>query len=144
MQNAVKLQWSSEIRALFAATMFDGVVNVYSYHDAVGTGLMKGKKGAAELTAPVWLQRRAGTTFGFGGKLATFGAQDKASTAMGISTFVQDTELCRAAREFDALVSQSSTENLCAAKVLRTELTIRLKKIQTRRRLIWNGDLCKR
>ncbi len=111
---ASRLQWSGEVKALFATSGPDGIVNVYSHHDTLNPAAMKGKK-ASELAAPVWLHRNVGTSFGFGGKLLAFGAADR-PTAMNLSARVQDQELVKAAREFDAAASQGSLEHLCAAK----------------------------
>jgi hypothetical protein len=50
-QPAVKIQWSNELKAMYSTTSSDGVVRVYSCHDAIIQSLFKSKK-AAEITAP--------------------------------------------------------------------------------------------
>ena len=115
-QAANKVQWSSELKALFTTTSSDGVVRVFSHHDALNPALFKGKK-ATELSAPQWLQRRVGSTFGFGGKILTFSPSDKSTSMVSLGSLPADVEFHNMAREFDALASQGSFEKLCSAKV---------------------------
>jgi len=113
-----RIKWSPELKAHFIANTADGIVNVYSAHDLANPALFKSKK-ASEITAPVWLQRKVGGSFGFGGKIVTFsGTKDKTASVINISTLPTDLEFHKLAKDFETLTLDGSYEKLCSAKVL--------------------------
>ncbi|KAH8070454.1 hypothetical protein JL721_5228 [Aureococcus anophagefferens] len=66
--------------------------------------------------APKWLKRSCGAAFGFGGKLAMFGAK-KAPTTATIATLVEDDGLVAASRTFEAALGASDFKDFCENKV---------------------------
>ncbi|KAF2190782.1 WD40 repeat-like protein [Zopfia rhizophila CBS 207.26] len=65
---------------------------------------------------PKWLQRRAGVSFGFGGKLVRLGVVDSKSK-ISISTFVVDSDIGAASEEFDKALQQDDLTAICESKI---------------------------
>lgn len=66
--------------------------------------------------APKWLQRRAGVSFGFGGKLVRFGIVDSKSK-ISISTFAVDSDVGAASEEFDKALEKGDLAGFCESKI---------------------------
>jgi WD40 repeat protein len=111
-----EIQWSTELKTLFVSSTTNGIVQLYSQHDALNKNLFKGKK-ANEITAPNWLQRNVGNSFGFGRKLLKFIQDDAGKTVVSLTEISSDSTLSNIARDFDSLVSQGAFDKLCLAKV---------------------------
>lgn len=110
-----EIEWSPEHKTLFVSSATNGVVQLYSQHDAINKNLFKGKK-TAEIMAPSWLQRNVGNSFGFGRKLLKFTQNDKGKTVVSLTELPADPQICQLARDFDTLVSQKTFDKLCLAK----------------------------
>lgn len=67
-------------------------------------------------TPPKWLRRRAGASFGFGGKLVRFGIVDSKSK-LSISTYEVDSEIGAASEEFAKSLEQGDLAAICEAKI---------------------------
>ncbi|KAF2658388.1 hypothetical protein K491DRAFT_776374 [Lophiostoma macrostomum CBS 122681] len=65
---------------------------------------------------PKWLQRRAGVSFGFGGKLVKFGVVDNKSK-ISISTFAVDSDIGAASEEFNKALEKGDLAALCESKI---------------------------
>ncbi|KAF2005289.1 hypothetical protein P154DRAFT_616520 [Amniculicola lignicola CBS 123094] len=65
---------------------------------------------------PKWLKRRAGVSFGFGGKLVRFGIVDSKSK-VSISTFAVDPEIGNASEEFNKSLEKGDLAAICEAKI---------------------------
>ncbi|ORY18771.1 hypothetical protein BCR34DRAFT_472886 [Clohesyomyces aquaticus] len=65
---------------------------------------------------PKWLKRRAGVSFGFGGKLVRFGVVDSKSK-ITISTFAIDSEIGSASEEFDKALERGDLTAICESKI---------------------------
>lgn len=65
---------------------------------------------------PKWLQRRAGVSFGFGGKLVKLGMVNSKSK-VSISTFAVDSEIGNASEEFNKALEKDDLAALCETKV---------------------------
>jgi protein transport protein SEC31 len=65
---------------------------------------------------PKWLARRAGVSFGFGGKLVRFGIVNSKSK-LSISTFAVDSEIGAASEEFEKALQQGDLAALCESKI---------------------------
>lgn len=67
-------------------------------------------------TPPKWLRRRAGVSFGFGGKLVRFGIVDSKSK-ITISTFAVDSGISTASEEFDKALEKGDLSAICESKI---------------------------
>lgn len=65
---------------------------------------------------PKWLQRRAGVSFGFGGKLVRFGITDHKSK-ISISTFAVDAEIGKASEAFNKALEEGNLAGFCQEKI---------------------------
>eukprot|EP01022_Parablepharisma_sp_SALTPOND_P026607 TRINITY_DN64479_c1_g1_i1.p4 TRINITY_DN64479_c1_g1~~TRINITY_DN64479_c1_g1_i1.p4 ORF type:complete len:193 (-),score=23.78 TRINITY_DN64479_c1_g1_i1:2160-2738(-) len=110
MEGPVRIQWSGELKGIFAAKTKNGATNVYSYHDAINPGLVRGKK-QPEVIPPAWLKRTAGSAFGYGGKLVTFN-----QSKLTIQKITEDKEIAKSIRAFDKLLNQASLSEICSLK----------------------------
>jgi protein transport protein SEC31 len=63
-----------------------------------------------------WLKRRAGVSFGFGGKLVRFGIVDSKSKVT-ISTFTVDSDISTASEEFDRALEKGDLTSFCGSKI---------------------------
>ena len=98
--------WCPTRPAVLGTCSFDRTVQVHAMGGAATTS---GK-------APKWLKRSCGAAFGFGGKIAMFGAK-KAPTTATIATLVEDDGLVAASRTFEAALGASDFKDFCENKV---------------------------
>ena len=114
-QKRYQASWSPNIPAVAATASFDRRVQFYS---------LSGFKSTTG-RAPKWLRKPAGATFGFGGKLVTFGSsagdsKGKPSVQAKIHQIIEDNELiasCDKFHKFTAAGDQEAYKNLCDEKV---------------------------
>lgn len=122
------VQWSPRIAGVFSTSSYDGRVNLYNieacsrmlpseghFGGAVGAGA------SAVMKAPKWLKCPAGVTFGFDGKLVSFGAKKGASgSELNIQTLILEDDLVSQSTEFEAAIedpgNKSSLQALCERK----------------------------
>jgi protein transport protein SEC31 len=69
---------------------------------------------------PKWLQRRAGVSFGFGGKLVRFGVVDHKSK-ISISTFAVDPEIGKASEAFNKALEEGNLAGFCQEKIAKAD-----------------------
>ena len=80
-------QWCPRQPGLVAASNFDAKVHLFNALDAVPVALdAAGRGGAGWAKAPGWLRRPAGVSFGFGGRLVTFGSASREATLTTVAT----------------------------------------------------------
>ena len=80
-------QWCARQPGLVAASNFDAKVHLFNALDAVPVALdAAGTGGSGWAKAPGWLRRPAGVSFGFGGRLATFGGANREVTLTTVAT----------------------------------------------------------
>ena len=115
VESPVKVQWSNEIKGLFAACTKEGAVKLYSYHDAMNQGLVKAAKKPEALPSG-WLKRFAGVSLGYAGKTVSF-SSGEGQTKLVISQTAGCEEFINAARTFDSQLEQTPLPNLCSIKV---------------------------
>ncbi|KAJ4356303.1 protein transport protein S31 [Didymosphaeria variabile] len=121
---------------LLATASFDGKIAVQSLQNT-GAGAEQTKSTAQALdgedffskthvepqgasfslkTPPKWLRRRAGVSFGFGGKLLRFGIADGKSK-VSISAFEVDSDIGTASEEFAKTLEQGDLAAICESKI---------------------------
>ncbi|KAF2866104.1 hypothetical protein BDV95DRAFT_584892 [Massariosphaeria phaeospora] len=121
---------------LLAAASFDGKIAVQTLQNT-GAGADQSKSASQALdgedffskthvepqgasftlnSPPKWLKRRAGVSFGFGGKLVRFGIVDSKSK-ISISTFVVDSEIGAASDEFNSALEKGDLTAICESKI---------------------------
>ncbi|KAJ0629171.1 putative transcription factor WD40-like family [Helianthus annuus] len=66
------VHWYPKIPGVISASSFDGKIGVYNIEACARYGVDESYLVSAPLKAPKWYQRKAGVTFGFGGKLVSF------------------------------------------------------------------------
>ncbi|XP_042006903.1 protein transport protein SEC31 homolog B-like isoform X1 [Salvia splendens] len=71
------VHWYSKIPGVISASSFDGKVGLYNIEGAGRYGLGESDSSAAPLRAPKWYKRKAGVSFGFGGKLISFNSAEQ-------------------------------------------------------------------
>lgn len=67
-------------------------------------------------TPPKWLRRRAGVSFGFGGKIVKFGIVDHKSK-ISISTFAVDSNIGQASEDFNKALEKGDLAAICESKI---------------------------
>jgi protein transport protein SEC31 len=82
------VQWSPCTPGLLSASSFDGRVGVYNLVEASApldglSGVVPNGTPAPMQRAPAWMRRPCGASFGFGGRLVTFGARREDGTVAG-------------------------------------------------------------
>ncbi|OAG07108.1 uncharacterized protein CC84DRAFT_1195418 [Paraphaeosphaeria sporulosa] len=121
---------------LLATASFDGKIAVQSLQNT-GAGAEQTKSTAQALDGedffskthvepqgasfslkapPKWLRRRAGVSFGFGGKLVRFGIAEGKSK-VSISTFEVDSDIGAASEEFAKTLEQGDLAAICESKI---------------------------
>ena len=73
---ATKLEWSPHLPGFIAAASLSGTVSVHS--------ISQRQTPVAARNPPKWVKQPCGATFGFGGKLVTFGAKQGATVSLHI------------------------------------------------------------
>lgn len=73
---ATKLEWSTQLPGFIAASSATGTVSIHS--------ISQRQTPAAARYPPKWIRQPCGASFGFGGKLVTFGSKQGASVSLHI------------------------------------------------------------
>lgn len=119
------VHWYSKIPGVISASSFDGKVGIYNIEGAGRYGLGDSDFGAAPLRAPKWYKRKAGVSFGFGGKLISFHSTESAgSSEVYVHNLVTEHGLISRSSEFDAAVQngdRSALKLLCEKKSQESE-----------------------
>ena len=109
-----QVAWSPCLPAVISACSFDRKVQFYSM---IGAKSNIGR-------APKWLRKQSGASFGFGGKLVTFGAAPtslpggKRQYSARILQVVEDPELSMACDAFHQAIAQGDYKSFCEHKSL--------------------------
>jgi protein transport protein SEC31 len=115
------VQWSRRPSILSAASL-DGRIGVYSLQDSsaddttqsFGQEFIKTQpqqtKQSVFKTAPKWLQRPCGATFGFGGRIVTFNNSNKQSRTVTVHAVASDTEFGKRSLALENALGSGSLE----------------------------------
>lgn len=104
-QKRFAIQWSPHCRGVISTCSFDRKIQA---HSVVGAGQASGK-------APKWLQRPAGVTTGFGGKIVKFNATLK--TGVEIGRMVEEPVLKAASEYFEGMMANRDYKGFCGTKI---------------------------
>jgi len=116
-QTCFDIQWSDNIPSLYLSCSYDGVVGVHSQSTA----------GPAHV--PKWHGRQVGATFGFGGKLCTFGLEPPppapakgavpapVARKIKVTTLESDPNFTQLAAEFQGVLDSNNWVGLCDQKI---------------------------
>ncbi|KAL7158037.1 hypothetical protein ABFS83_02G116000 [Erythranthe nasuta] len=115
------VHWYSKIPGVISASSFDGKVGIYNIEGSGRYGVGEGDFGAAPLRAPKWYKRKAGVSFGFGGKLVSFNATESpaGSSEVYVHNLVTEQGLMSRSSEFEAAIQngdRSALRLLCEKK----------------------------
>ncbi|PWA98106.1 WD40/YVTN repeat-like-containing domain, Ancestral coatomer element 1, Sec16/Sec31 [Artemisia annua] len=120
------VHWYPKIPGVMSASSFDGKIGIYNIEACARYGVGESYLVPAPLKAPKWYQRKAGVTFGFGGKLVSFhpsGSQSGRSE-VNVRDLVTELNLVSTSSEFEAAMKsgdRSSLRLLCDQKYQESE-----------------------
>ncbi len=104
--------WNPNATGLLATCSFDRKVQIFSM---VGAGMSNGR-------APKWLIRPCGVSFGFGGKLVSFGKPNESQPIIvQISRVQQDHALVAASHTFESALKDKDLNGFCMQKELQAK-----------------------
>ncbi|XP_059649143.1 protein transport protein SEC31 homolog B-like [Cornus florida] len=120
------VHWYPRIPGVISASSFDGKIGIYNIEGCSRFGTGEGDFGAAPLRAPKWYKRKAGVSFGFGGKLVSFCSADSPSGAseVYVHNLVTEHSLVSRSSEFEAAIQngeRSLLRTLCDKKYEESE-----------------------
>ncbi|KAK6140511.1 hypothetical protein DH2020_025741 [Rehmannia glutinosa] len=121
------VHWYSKIPGLISASSFDGKVGIYNIEGTGRYGIGEGEFGAAApLRAPKWYKRKAGVSFGFGGKLVSFHSDESpaGSSEVYVHNLVTEHGLISRSSEFETAIQngdRSALKLLCERKSQESE-----------------------
>jgi len=122
------VQWSPKIPGILSTSSFDGKIGIYNIEACsrnvsgeaeFGGAIVRGGSSAL-LKAPKWLERPAGVSFGFGGKLVSFRpstvaqAADYRQSEVFIHNLVTEDNLVIRSTEFEAAIADGEKASLRA------------------------------
>ncbi|KAG8391173.1 hypothetical protein BUALT_Bualt01G0160200 [Buddleja alternifolia] len=115
------VHWYSKIPGVISASSFDGKIGIYNIEGSGRYGLGESDFGAAPLRAPKWYKRKAGVSFGFGGKLVSFQSAESpaGSSEVYVHNLVTEHGLVSRSSEFKAAIQngdRSALKLLCERK----------------------------
>ncbi|KAM7267529.1 hypothetical protein ACFE04_009695 [Oxalis oulophora] len=125
------VHWYPKIPGVISASSFDGKIGIYNMEACSRYGVEESgfnAVNAAPLRAPKWYKRPVGASFGFGGKLVSFGPCPKSSSPgaspittpqFSIHSLVTEDNLVKRSSDFEAAVQngdRSSLRVLCEQK----------------------------
>ncbi|KAI3448846.1 hypothetical protein Pfo_005511 [Paulownia fortunei] len=120
------VHWYSKIPGVISASSFDGKIGIYNIEGCGRYGLGESDFGAASLRAPKWYNRKAGVSFGFGGKLVSFHSTESqaGSSEIYVHNLVTEHGLVSRSSEFEAAIKngdRSALKLLCERKSQESE-----------------------
>ncbi|KAK2988285.1 hypothetical protein RJ640_017502, partial [Escallonia rubra] len=122
------VHWYPKIPGVISASSFDGKIGIYNIEACGRFGVGEGDFAAAPayLRAPKWYKRKAGVSFGFGGKLVSFHSKDAAagSSEVYVHNLVTEHNIASSSSEFDAAMQsgeRSLLRLLCEKKSQESE-----------------------
>ncbi|CAA3002812.1 transport SEC31 homolog B [Olea europaea subsp. europaea] len=120
------VHWYPKIPGVVSASSFDGKIGIYNIEGCDRYGVGENDFGAAPLRAPKWYKRKAGVSFGFGGKLVAFHSADSStgSSEVYVHNLATEHGLASRSSEFEAAIQngeRSSLMHLCEKKSQESE-----------------------
>lgn len=120
------VHWYPKIPGVISASSFDGKIGIYNIEACDRYGVGDSDFGGAPLRAPKWYQRKAGVSFGFGGKLVSFHSTGSSTGAseVYVHDLVTEHNLVSSSSEFEAAMrsgERSSLRLLCDKKSQESE-----------------------
>ncbi|GMP61014.1 hypothetical protein CsSME_00023647 [Camellia sinensis var. sinensis] len=108
------VHWYPKIPGVISASSFDGKIGIYNIEGCSRFGIEEGDFGAAPLRAPKWYKRKAGASFGFGGKLVSFFSNDASAGAseVYVHDLVTEHSLVSRSSEFEAAIHNGERYSL--------------------------------
>ncbi|KAI8024439.1 hypothetical protein LOK49_LG03G02019 [Camellia lanceoleosa] len=108
------VHWYPKIPGVISASSFDGKIGIYNIEGCSRFGIEEGDFGAAPLRAPKWYKRKAGASFGFGGKLVSFFSNDASAGAseVYVHDLVAEHSLVSRSSEFEAAIHNGERHSL--------------------------------
>ncbi|KAI3510914.1 hypothetical protein L1887_18053 [Cichorium endivia] len=120
------VHWYPKLPGVISASSFDGKIGIYNIEACARYGVGEGYYGSAPLKAPKWYQRKAGVSFGFGGKLVSFHttASSSGHSEVDVHELVTEHSLVSTSSEFEAAMSSGERpllRHLCDKKSQESE-----------------------
>ncbi|KAL8154970.1 hypothetical protein AgCh_000362 [Apium graveolens] len=118
------VHWYPKIPGVISASSFDGKIGIYNIEACDRIGVGEGDIGTGHLRAPKWYKRKAGVSFGFGGKLVAFNSTDAGSSEVFLHKLATENNLVGSSSEFEAAMQsgeRSSLRLLCDKKSQESE-----------------------
>ncbi|KAI3739788.1 hypothetical protein L2E82_30199 [Cichorium intybus] len=120
------VHWYPKLPGVISASSFDGKIGIYNIEACARYGVGEGYYGSAPLKAPKWYQRKAGVSFGFGGKLVSFHTTGSSSghSEVDVHELVTEHSLVSTSSEFEAAMSSGERpllRHLCDKKAQESE-----------------------
>ncbi|KAI3681295.1 hypothetical protein L6452_36085 [Arctium lappa] len=120
------VHWYPKIPGVISASSYDGKVGIYNIEACARYGIGESYLVSAPLRAPKWYQRKAGVTFGFGGKLVSFHSTGSSPgrSEVNVWDLVTEHNLVSTSSEFEAAMKsgeRSSLRLLCDKKYHESE-----------------------
>ncbi|XP_027154813.1 protein transport protein SEC31 homolog B [Coffea eugenioides] len=120
------IHWYPRIPGVISASSFDGKIGIYNVEGCGRYGTGEGDLSTAPLKAPKWYKRKAGVSFGFGGKLVSFNSTEApaGSSEVYVHSLVTEHSLATRSSEFQAAIQngeRSSLRLLCEKKFQESE-----------------------
>ncbi|KAG8363650.1 hypothetical protein BUALT_Bualt19G0044600 [Buddleja alternifolia] len=115
------VHWYSKIPGVISASSFDGKIGIYNIEGCGRHGRREGDVGAAPVRAPKWYTRKAGVSFGFGGKLISFQSTESraGSSEVYVHNLVTEHGLVSRSSDFETAIKngdRSALKLLCGRK----------------------------
>ncbi|KAL3537558.1 hypothetical protein ACH5RR_000924 [Cinchona calisaya] len=120
------VHWYPRIPGVISASSFDGKIGIYNIEGCGRRENGDGDFSTAPLRAPKWYKRKAGVSFGFGGKLVSFNSIEApaGSSEVYVHNLVTEHILVTRSSEFEAAIQsgeRSSLRLLCEKKSQESE-----------------------
>ncbi|KAH0728249.1 hypothetical protein KY284_004114 [Solanum tuberosum] len=109
------VHWYPKCPGVISASSFDGKIGIYNIEGCGRAGDGDGYFGAAPLRAPKWWsKKKSGVSFGFGGKLVSFGAADgpTGATEVHVHSIVTEQGLVTRSSEFETAIQNGEKTSL--------------------------------
>ncbi|KAL3516403.1 hypothetical protein ACH5RR_023305 [Cinchona calisaya] len=120
------VHWYPKIPGVISASSFDGKIGIYNIEGCGRCGTGESDFTTAPLRAPKWYKRKAGVSFGFGGKLVSFNSTEAptGSSEVFVNNLVTEHSLVTQSSEFETAIQngeRSSLRLLCEKKSKESE-----------------------
>ncbi|XP_060217414.1 protein transport protein SEC31 homolog B isoform X2 [Lycium barbarum] len=109
------VHWYPKCPGVISTSSFDGKIGIYNIEGCARAGDGDGYFGAAPLRAPKWWsKKKSGVSFGFGGKLVSFGAADAPNgpTEVHVHSIVTEQRLVSRSSDFETAIQNGEKTSL--------------------------------